>query len=178
LIDPVKNEFNVLYDAFFDEVSQYIIFRTNNLLDAEDIVQETFAELYKVLNKRGIFYVKNAKAFLLRIAKFKLFRHYSFKKSIQNNLERIKLSHSTLENVNEFEWEVEKQFFNVVTMNNVWQMLQKKDLITQKIFVLYYYSGLTLKQIAQNLKLGESCVKHKLYNTLIELRSNMSKGEI
>ena len=60
----------------------------------------------------------------------------------------------------------------------VWEYIKKKDILTTKIFYLYYYNELKLSQIAAELNITEQNVKNKLYRTLNELRKNFLKGAI
>jgi len=60
----------------------------------------------------------------------------------------------------------------------VWAALSRKSQDVQKIFYLYYYCELKLSEIAAELGLSESNVKHKLYRTLQELREHYRKEEL
>ena len=47
--------------------------------------------------------------------------------------------------------------------------------IIQKVFFLYYYLGLSIKEIAEELNITESNVKHYIYRTLSELKEALNE---
>ena len=59
-------------------------------------------------------------------------------------------------------------------LNNVWKYVKKKDVLIQKAFYLYYL-GMSIKDIAKNLKVNESQVKNYIYRTRKELKEMMTK---
>lgn len=70
---------------------------------------------------------------------------------------------------------------NIITKENVkevWEYIKNKDIITTKIFYLYFAMGLKISEIAKNLKITESNVKNKLYRTLKELKKYLGKEAI
>lgn len=46
-------KFNKIYDETYNEVLKFIIFKINNIFDANDLIQETYLEFYKILNKKN-----------------------------------------------------------------------------------------------------------------------------
>jgi|LGOV01.1.fsa_nt_gb RNA polymerase sigma-70 factor (ECF subfamily) len=171
--------FSELYDKLFSKITSFVISRCNNLNQVEDIVQEVFLELYKVIEKRGIDYIDNPEAFSIRIAKFKLIKHYNVISALKNQFTNLKNSTKNdeqIEYVNET-YNIEDSYINSLLIDEVWQFLLKKPIDTQRVFALYYQSGLTIKEIAINMKKTESFVKHKLYRTLGEIR-NIYKREV
>ena len=179
MVDPIKSYFNQIYDALFYKVTNFVVAKCNNLGEVEDIVQEVFVELYKLIQKHGEDYMVVPEAMVMRIAKFKLYRHYNLLKTLKNKIAFFKQNEDGEEYENEAleEANIEDKYINNQTVNEVWKHLKKKPADTQKIFALYYYSGQKISEIAQIMKLSESAVKHKLYRTLAELRGNY-KGEI
>ena len=69
--------FDEIFDSTKKTVLAYITAKCGHTANIHDIVQETYMELYKVLRKRGADYVKNERAFVLRLAKQKINRHYT-----------------------------------------------------------------------------------------------------
>lgn len=99
MADYKEDYFNQLYEQLFDKISSYVIARCNDLKQVEDIVQEVFWEIYKVIENKGVNYIKNPEAFCKRIAKFKLIKYYSFKATIKNQIDKFK-DNSNLEQDN------------------------------------------------------------------------------
>ncbi len=45
-------KFNNIYDNTYSDILNYIIIKCHNVNDANDILQETYLEFFKILNKR------------------------------------------------------------------------------------------------------------------------------
>jgi RNA polymerase sigma-70 factor (ECF subfamily) len=169
------SRFDEIYDSTSRAVLAFITAKCGRTADINDIFQDTYLELYQVLRKRGADYVVNDRAFVLRLAKQKLARHYSLR-------ERLRMFVS-LTATNEDGDAVELSAFeadsflledfavNQILLENARQFLAGKPEAVKKIFYLFYDVGLTIPEIAQSLSMGESSVKNKLYRTLKELRT-------
>ena len=59
-------------------------------------------------------------------------------------------------------------------LNTVWKYVKTKEVLIQKAFYLYYL-GMSIKDIAKNLKVNESQVKNYIYRTRKELKEMMTK---
>ncbi len=179
MVDPRNAYFNQIYDAVFVKVKKYIIAKCQNLADVEDILQETFLEFYTLICKKGVEYIKNAEALIMHIAKTKLHKHYRLLSRIKSLPLYTKRNGSSkwteVEQPGEV-W-VEQKYINNQTVEEIWKIITSKHKLTQKIFALYYYDDLSIKEIASQLKLGESNVKHRLYRTLAEIRSKYGKED-
>ncbi|MGI6214026.1 MAG: RNA polymerase sigma factor [Christensenellales bacterium] len=171
MVDPRNAYFDEIYDAVFHKVKKLVIAKCRNLADVEDILQETFLEFYTLLCKKGVEYIKNAEALVTHIAKTKIHRHYKLLFKIRNltlyskDDDRGEWYGQDLDEIN-----LEQKYINRQTVDEVWEYITKKPILTQKVFVLYFYEQLGIKEIAEQLKIGESNVKHRLYRTLSEIR--------
>ncbi|QVK18631.1 sigma-70 family RNA polymerase sigma factor [Mycoplasmatota bacterium] len=171
----VTNLFNDIYDSTNRKVLIYITTKCNNTADISDIFQETYMELYSVLIKRGVNYIKNYEAFVLKIAKQKIYRYYSI-------LDRLKMMVSLSEKDKAFNitdlkadsFMIEDTICEKDLVEQVNEFLSKKSEDVKKIFYLFYYFNLSIREIAKLLRLNESNVKNKLYRTLKELRERWS----
>jgi len=170
----ITSRFNEIYNATYKAVLSYVTAKCGNTADIQDIMQETYVEIYQILTKRGVDYIKNEKALCLRIAKQKLSRHYTL-------LERLKMFVPILATNNDdddvervdFEDEsfvVEDFAINQILQQEARHLITSKPLVVKKVFYLFYDVGHTIPEIAQILSMSESNVKHKLYRTLKELR--------
>jgi RNA polymerase sigma-70 factor (ECF subfamily) len=175
MVDPIiTSRFNEVYDSTYKAVLSYVTAKCGNTADIQDIMQETYVELYQILMKRGVDYIKNKKALCLRIAKQKLSRHYTF-------LERLKIfvplitSNNNGDEVEIADYEdetfsVEDFTVNQIILEEIRRLIEQKPLNVKKVFYLFYDVGHTIPEIAKLLSMSESNVKHKLYRTLKELR--------
>lgn len=168
--------FDTAYDAYFQKVTAYVVAKCSNIEDVKDIVQETFAELYRIIQRKGALYIKNAEAMVFRIAKCKLSDYYKSKK-------KDRILTPLLPSGEDGDYEIdltpdidiEEKYLNKETLREIFDYLKKKPLTVQKIFILYYYGDNTVKEIAEELSLTQSAVKHGLYRTIEEIRKVYQK---
>jgi RNA polymerase sigma-70 factor (ECF subfamily) len=171
----IASRFDEMYNSTSKAVLAFITAKCGRTADISDIFQDTYLELYQVLDKRGANYVTNDKALVLRIAKRKIAKHYSL-------LERLRI-YVSMNTAHKDEEETELADFaadtfltedfavNQVLLETAKQFIQSKPEDVQKVFYLMYDVDLSIPEIAQALSMGESNVKNKLYRTLKELRN-------
>jgi RNA polymerase sigma-70 factor (ECF subfamily) len=155
-------------------VLAFITVKCGRTVDINDIFQETYMELYNLLEKRGVNYVTHEKALVMRIARRKISKHYSL-------LERLKVfvsltgSNEEDEDVKltEFiadDFSLEEFVIDDILLENARKLIKTKPEDVRKVFYLMYNVGLTIPEIAQRLSMSESNIKNKLYRTIKELR--------
>ena len=173
------SRFDEIYNSTNKAVLTFIIAKCGRVADINDILQDTYLELYQLLNKRGADYVTNEKALVLRIAKQKVAKYYSL-------MERLKIFVSmttTNEDGEEIELsELEADSFltedftiNQMMFESVRKAIEQKSEVVKKVFYLFYDVGLTIPEIAKELSISESSVKNNLYRTIKELRSLLNE---
>lgn len=167
--------FNEIYDSTKRSVLSFVTAKCRNTADIHDIVQDTYVELYIILDKRGAEYVKNANSLVLRIARQKLYRYYSLTERLKMFLPMSVTNESGEEaEMTDFEADsflVEEFVTNQIMLEEIKQLLKDKPQDVKKVFYLFYDVDLSIPQIAKSLSMSESNVKHKLYRTLNELRA-------
>ena len=70
---------------------------------------------------------------------------------------------------------MEKELGQKDDLEFIWNFLRKKKRVIFKVFYLYYYEDMTIKNISEELGISEANVKHYLYRTLNELKEKMIK---
>jgi len=131
-------------------------------------------EFYVIISKKGIKYIKNSEAILMKLARQKIYRNFSKSSRIKEQL--LFLTHANHDDeyffadlIKDEIW-IEDSIVNNELIKEINLFLMQKPEIIKKIFYLYYYLELSIPEIAKALSLGESNVKNKLYRTLKELR--------
>jgi RNA polymerase sigma-70 factor (ECF subfamily) len=162
-----ENAFEKAFEETYNKVFAFVLSKSGSYEDAEDIVQETYAELFLVIKKKGANYVKNAMQFVLHLAKKKLAAYYKKKKRSKTPVVYDENEANGLEVEG---LDIEITYIRHEAVGEIWQTLKAKPIDIQKIFALYYYADQTLAEIARLMEMTESNVKHKLYRTLKELR--------
>jgi len=155
-------------------VLAFITAKCGSTADINDIYQDTYMELYQVLSKRGVDYVTNEKALVMRIAKRKIARYYSLLERLRKYI-NISLYTDDGDITEFFESDVEAfmtEDFAIKhdLLETARQYIQSKPEDIQKVFYLKYDVDLSIAEIAQILGIKESGVKNKLYRTLKELK--------
>ncbi|MCL1909862.1 MAG: sigma-70 family RNA polymerase sigma factor [Kiritimatiellaeota bacterium] len=176
----VVSKFNEIYEATNKPVLAFITARCGKTADVGDIFQETYIELYRLINKRGTDYVTDAKALAFRIAKQKISRHYSFLKRLQmfvpmtdrnRNEDNEKIDADIEFSGTDADSFLTEDFVvNQIMLENAKQFVKNKPEDVKKIFYLFYDMDRTIPEIAEALALSESNVKNKLYRTIKELK--------
>ena len=173
-----------IYDSTKKAALAFITAKCGNTADIGDIFQDTYLELYQVLERRGVSYVTNEKALVKRIAGRKLAKYYSLKKRLGIFASMTKTGEDGQEtdmSETELAWCEADSFLteefavNRIMVENAKRFIMQKPQETRKVFYLFYDVGLTIPEIAEALSISESNVKNKLYRTLKELRSLLSE---
>lgn len=166
-------KFNKIYDETNLELLKYVIIKCHNVNDANDIMQETYLELWKILNKKMLSDI-NIKSYLLGIANNKMKKHYSLLQKLKT-VSLFEKNEKDMELIDTIEDKVDIN--NLIIKNDNWSMIWayikgKKNQDISKIFYLYYKLELSIKDISNELKVSESYIKNLLYRTLKELQDN------
>jgi len=170
-------KFNRVYDETYSEILKYVIIKCYDINDANDIIQDIYFELWKILNKKDID-LSNIKSYLIGIAINKIKKHYTLLQRIKtisifstndDNIELIDTLESPIDLedliIKESEWD------------EAWDYIKsRKNKNIPKIFYLYYILDLSIKDISKELIVSQSYVKNVIYRTLKELRSLLGKG--
>jgi RNA polymerase sigma-70 factor (ECF subfamily) len=172
----IDSLFNEIYDSTSKSVLAFITARCGNTSDVSDIFQDTYIELYQLMNKRGTNYVTDGKALVFRIAKRKLARHYSLLKRLKSFVSMTgKNENSEETELSDIETEAdsfltEDFVVNQIILDNAKHFIKQKPEDIKKIFYLFYDMDMSIPEIAKMLSLSESSVKNKLYRTIKELK--------
>ena len=169
--------FEELYEQTYKDILRYAVCNCSNIEDVKDIVQTIYLEVLKKLKKDASF--KITKQYIFGIAKNKINSYYRFNYkakivslfSNKNNEKEIEL----IDNIPD-EFDLQAYLINKNNVEIIWNFLKKKKVIIFKIFYLYYYCNLKIKDIAKTLNISEANVKNYLYRTLKELASFMKYG--
>lgn len=166
--EEIKQQFKKIYDGTYSNILRYIIIKTSNINEVNDIVQETYLELWNILNRR-VLSEENINSFMIGIANNKIKKHYTFLKKIKALIKDN--SKKDIEDMAVDEISLEDLSIQKEECYLVWEYLKsRKNQNIPKIFYLYYEEEMSLKEIAKALDCSVSYVKNLLYRTLKELQ--------
>lgn len=160
--------FENLYQSTYDNTLKFIVIKCNNIEDVNDIIQETYIELYRRFKKSNFnIDSKNEKNYIIGIAKNIIKRHYRKIKSKSNEISLDEFENLEVNaNIN-----LEDNFITKDNVKYVWEYIKSKDLTTTKIFYLYYILDYKLEDISKDMELNISNVKTRIYRTLKEMKN-------
>ena len=168
-----KETFEFLYNNTYKSILKYTICHCRNLDDVNDIIQDTYTELYQAIVNKKYINLDNAESYIIGIAKNKIKGHYSSSKVIYH----IKSENENLDQYRDNEIDIEQDIITKDNVLQVWNYLKSKNELIAKIFYLYYVMDIPIKEIAEELELTESNVKNHLYRTQKELKDKFKKGD-
>ncbi|WP_409369345.1 RNA polymerase sigma factor [Lysinibacillus sp. 38-6] len=177
----VEEKFNEIYDKTYQQCLIYVISKCNHTSVIPDIIQETYLALYRILKDKGIDYLKNPEAYVIRIAKSKIYQQYTLKEKVKNILPLFDINKEEKEynkadiNMELCENELELTIENKEVLADIWRFLQTKPQKVQKVFYLFYYAELSIPEIAQHMRLNQSTIKNYIYRTTHEIRKKFGK---
>lgn len=158
----ILNQFDMLYEATYFDVSKYVICKCSKPDDVEDILQNIYLAVFKaILNNNEV-----TKTYIMGIAKNKVNDYYRF-----NYKEKIISLFSSRDDLDLIEtiptdMNIEANLLDKFDTEFVWEYLKNKKVIVFKVFYLYFKLELPIKEISKCLDITESNVKHYLYRTI------------
>lgn len=168
--------FEEIYNLTYERTLRYIICKCSNIDDVNDLVQDTYVELYSILEKKQKIYLENCQNFIIGIAKKKIQKYYGILYKLKNyNIYQTK--DEEIELPDDFDLEVET--IKKLNAEAVWKYIKSKDIKVIKVFYLYYCAELKISQTAKELNMTESNVKNILYRTIKDIKENVKiEGDI
>lgn len=169
----MDQEFEKIYIETYEYVLKFIIIKCYNINDVNDIIQDTYIELYKIMKRKKK--IENIESFICGIATNIIKRYYHKKNKIivlQNDNEEVDMLNTIPDKFN-----LEEDFINKDNTEKVWNYIKTKDIDTIKTFYLYYRLDEKIVDIARELNLNESNIKNRIYRTLKEIRNILEKED-
>ena len=163
-------DFENIYQRTYDNTLKFIVIKCNNIDDINDIIQDTYIELYHKLQRKNID-AENEKNYIVGIAKNIIKRHY---RKVKNENNEISINEYENMEVSD-DINIEDNFITQENAKDVWNYIENKDIITTKVFYLYYILGYKIEEIAEE-KLVEAYGKAStLKSTILKVAHHGSK---
>lgn len=166
-------KFNEIYDKTHLDLLKYVVIKCHNINETNDIIQETYLELWNILNKKELSDI-NIKSYLIGIANNKIKKHYTLLQKLktvslfETNDKDIELIGIIKDDVS-----IDDIIIKDDNWNTIWKYIKsKKNQDIPKIFYLHYKLELSIKEISNYLNSSESYIKNLIYRTLHELQDN------
>ena len=137
----------------------------NYIEDVKDIIQNIYMAVFKKIERI------ESKEYILGIAKNKTKDYYRFK----YRSKIVDINDDVIKEVVPDDFDLEQSVFLKYDAEKVWEYLTKKPVTVAKVFYLYFYSQMTIRDISRELDMTESNVKNYIYRNLKELNKYLQK---
>ncbi len=165
-----------VYDAHYGSVLGYVGLHASRIADVQDIVQNVFIAFYEILRKKGIESINEPEAYLITMAKHEL-QKMSKKQFMSVQMDDSDEFGSEWENIPDPRAENEL-LIQHMTVEQLFECIEKFDVLSQKILFGHYRLGYTLKELSELFSISENTVKTRLYRSLKKLREEALKGDL
>lgn len=165
-------KFEEIYNKTYKTTLKYIVLHCSNLEDVNDIIQDTYVELYNNIKRKKQIILENEQGFIIGIANHIIKKYY---RKIYKNKNDISILNDNEEIEINSEQDLEMQFITKENVEKVWEYVNKKDAKIAKVFYLYYGLDMKIVDIAEALEITQSATKNYIYRTIRELRSIFDK---
>jgi len=158
-------EFEKIYKSTYYSTLKFIAIKCHNIEDINDILQDTYIEFFNILKKKMI-NIEKYESYINGIANNIIKRFYSRLKIFKHEIE-IEID-DNMQIADNFD--LEQKIVTKENADEILKFLKEQDLITAKVFYLYFIFDMKILDIAKELELNESNVKNRLYRTIKKLR--------
>ena len=166
-----NNTFEQLYEETKKSVLKYIAAHCYSISDIEDIYQETYLSLHGTLKKTDI-QIENGEAFVKTVAKRTLSRYYSgvgkLKAGLSISLDSLREKGGDNEPADSFD--VEQSICTDELFEEVYQLIGKLPIQTQRIIFLRYKLELSFDEISAETGMSASAASQRLNKALVQIR--------
>jgi RNA polymerase sigma-70 factor (ECF subfamily) len=161
---------NTVYDATFRELMRCCLLKVP-IEDAHDLLQNTYAQFYRALLKKGSSAIRDPKAYLMTVLKHEIAGYYRFRaKRKEIPLEAIE---NEPDNVS-----AEDLSLDFAAVDEILSRIKTEPESTQRMFLLYYGYGMKLGDIAKEMGTTDSAVKSRLVRVRKKLRTTFGEESV
>ena len=166
--------FNDIYCDTCKSLYQYIVIKTSNADQVDDIFQNVYKGFYIRITKKGFLDIRTPEAFLKKLAHKELSRHYKRKaEKREREVDLAGYDEAVPDESIPFVELMEQED----TLHKIQQLVKRLPLLSYKAFVLFYRYDMPVAHVAQQLGISEDNVKTRLFRARNAVRKNI-KGEL
>lgn len=162
-----KELLNEIAEKYYDDIYRFCCYLTGERWDSYDLAQETFLRFIQYVDH---YRYRNLKGYLLTIARnvcMDYFRHGKDEVLLEEPLGEQERRSAKEASRDEISALVERQFFL--------GELQKLPQIQREALILYYYSGMKIREIAAITGVSGSTVKSRLRQGMEKMKKCMEE---
>lgn len=152
------SEFETIFRCHYRPLTMYALRYTENIDDAEDIVQQSFIDIWERLS--GGMAIDNLKAYLYTVV-----RNGSLTRVIHSP-QKSTIQENEMEDISE-----EERIIRSERDAQLWTAIDRLPKARKRIFLLSKRDGLTYKEIADELGISIKTVEHQISKAIKTLLS-------
>ncbi len=163
-------EFERLYGLTYRYLAAYALSRIKHLEDTDDLLQTVYTAFYKRIRSKGTLDEASARKLLTTSVKHELSRYYGTRKkerdrvTLDDGATRDQLEHELARSLPDFAGE------DALLLGDLWEEIGRRGDLTQRLFLLHFRLGYTLKESARALGMTEASATSRIYRTVAALR--------
>ncbi len=174
--------FDQIYAQTREAVLTQITAKCGNPADIQDIFQDTYTEVFTIICRKGIDYIKQPEAFVRQVARQKIYRYYRLADRLKSLFLWPKAAGADEDEPDMTElaidtFEIEDWLDQKDMSRKIETFLAERPAEIQKIFYLFYSREMRIAEIAELMEISQSNVKNKLYRTIKEMRKQYHTAE-
>lgn len=179
-VHMIDHAFNEVYDATYRRTAAYLTAKCRRLSDVEDLLQETYLAVYRILAEKGRAALENPEAYVISVAKTKFIDWYRKEKS---NSENLAIPPQPEEYTPSTEPEdltptPEEAYLDCETIAELEHLLRSKNEQTRQAFYLHYCFGFSFPEIGKLQNRGESTVRSGVFRVVQEIRAALERRTV
>lgn len=166
-----KELLNEIAEKYYDDIYRFCCYLTGQREDSYDLAQETFLKFIRYVEH---YRYRNLKGYLLTIARNVCMDYLRQEKRgfltvLAGEAEEDSICQGAKEESrDEISELVERQFF--------WEELRKLPQIQREALILYYYSGMKIREIAAITGVSISTIKSRLRQGMEKMKKSMEEN--
>lgn len=163
--------FENIYHATFSILSKHVFFKVASLEDAQDIVQNIYAQYYNsVIQKNKV--IENPQAYLMSMATNELALYYKNKanQAILLNEDEFNIFENIPDNT-----DLALEIIEKSTVEMIYKQIKSLSNLDQKIIGGRFRYNLTFVEIATQLEVSENTIKTRYYRAIQTLKDKLDQ---
>jgi len=171
--------FDQLVGLNYNKIFKMVYYRLRSGMDAEDVTQDIFTQVFKNIKSLKDFSLFNSWLFSIAVNKVRDFKR---KKRFFSLFGALSDKNTESEGENENEAYTASGPLEIVIRQNFWKqfesVLNRLSYLEKEVFLLRFLDQLEIREISDTLKKNESTVKTHLYRALKKIKDDVSVIEL
>lgn len=159
--------FEIIYRLYNSHIYNFIYRMIKNTSVSKDLTQDVFLQIWNT--KNNIKYDNNFEGYLFTMTRNTVYQYIRREVLLQNYINKLGKDKDEKTDVN-IEGELDNKYFE----ERISELIEELPEARRRIFLLYWKSDLSYKEIAQTLSLSEKTIATQVNRSLQFLRDRMT----